>query len=669
MGRPTVRNRKTGSDEKKLRLVLTGGGTGGHVYPALAIHDMLDRADMVEDILFLGTRGRAEERIVPKRGLNIRYIASAPFAGGSLPAKVRTLLTIARGTIQAAFQLIRFKPDTVIATGGYVSAPVVLASYLLRPFLGLDIVAEEQNVVPGILNKVASLLADVVLVSFRETSYFLWSNRCVFSGYPVRPEYLETPADRKKLKQELGLPEDCFLILVTGGSLGARSINHAIAATLDRMAGEIPDLQIIHAVGMMETPEYNSWEDTKNRLRETLGSRFDQEKATAVTTDGREFYRGYRYLHDFIRYQQAADMIMTRAGAGALSEVMALGRAAVVIPKRGLPGDHQELNAVGLAEEGAIDVVFERRDMKSGIDFVEPDLLLKVVCELAQDPERRRTLEEKAHSTFFRRGEPVVIDSVRALRSGDAPDFMTNVIEPPFVRFQRQFDSLVVYLDRRRTPGLYHRLYAMKLEEYLASPHFLVVNKGIKLIGALRLTEKYPFLYGNFDHFEGFLKRNTLIALRKADSFHPEFVDMIKKGLEDGYYETRREAISLFNRFFREVLSDGRTDELTSQIAQWHGKHFESFEVRAASIRACVRILPEEEFFRAMRRYRFARNVRLREALLDAVEFGLSAGLLTRKDLVGPFLKSILITTSQFAAHFKVRERFVRVIASLEKIQ
>ncbi len=651
----------------KMRIVLTGGGTGGHVYPALAIHDMLKDQNLISETLFLGVRGRAEEVIVPRHGLKLRYISSAPYAGGSPIARFRTLMVVSKGVIESLIRIARFRPHLIVATGGYVSAPVIIAAFLLKPFLRLRIVIEEQNLVPGLLNKVASLLADVVLVSFRESGYFIWSNRCVYAGYPVRKAYLEAATDRDAIKRELGIPEDCFLILASGGSLGSRSINRVIAASLEQLKKKIPSLYVVHGVGMAHSAEYNAVDDTANRLDKTFDKTYDRPTMRVTNSNGDVFYEGHEYLHDIVRYQRAADLVVSRAGAGSLAEILCLGKAAIVIPKRGLPGDHQELNAIGIAQKDAIEVVFESRDPATGTDIVDTNIFTTMAASLAHDPPRLECLEIRAASLAFKDTQARIIAAIKAVLDGDEPDLIPAIIEPPFVRFHRQFDNLIHYLDDSSYDSMYRRLYEIKIHEYLASPNYLVVNKAIKLIGALQRVDLYSVFYRDFDRYKGFQRRNCLEALSKAPNFEDQFVDLIEKGLNDSYYEVRREAIKLYSCFHSRISQLARAKSFQKRIVGIITKRFESFEVKAAAIRASVKFLDEDDFIILVSPFLSARNVRLREAILNAVEYGLSSETFTDRTKLRRFIKGMLITTSQFRPEFTVRERFVRVVSKLEQ--
>ena len=512
-----------------VRVVLTGGGTGGHVYPALALHEALVAAGIAGESLYLGIRGRAEEVIVPRHGLRLGFVRAAPVAGSGLLGKLRAGVTIAGGTLQALGHLLRFRPKLVVATGGYASAPVVFAAFLLRPWLGLRIVLDEQNLAPGLLNKAASLLADLVLVAFRETPYFVWSTRCLFTGYPVRAAYREAGEEPAALRRRLGVPEEATLVVVSGGSLGSRSINRALAAALPALA-EVPGLFIVHGLGLARGPEYDAVADSLPRLAAALGERFDAAARSARNAAGELFYRATEYFHDFADWQRAADLVVGRAGAGALAETMALGRAMIAVPKRGLPGDHQELNAVALAEEGAVEVLFERAGLGGEVDQVPAEELAAAIVALANDPERRARLAARARALDTPESARLATEAIRLLLAGREPATTSAIVEPAFVRFQRQYDSLVAHLEA--TPrGLYHRLYDAKVDEYLAAGDEATVNRGIKLVGALRRADRYPELIAGLARWPGFLRRNALAALAKAERCGEGFAAAAERGL------------------------------------------------------------------------------------------------------------------------------------------
>lgn len=376
-----------------MRYVLTGGGTGGHVYPNLAIASQLAGHDPQAEFLYIGVKDRAEADIVPRYGMPIRFVPSRGMPTSKFsPAMVVFLFSLLVGTLKAAALLLRFRPRLVIATGGYVSAPTLLAARLLRR----PVLVHEQNAYPGLVNRTFGRIAQRVCVSFPESlAHFGHNGKLV--GYPVRPAILalREPASeeqRRQWKRELGVDPDRRLILITGGSLGARSINRAVAALLPALAADAElrrRVFVLHGVGRFAGPEYDAAADTVARLK-AVG--FDEDAA-------RDFYRRERYLYEIEKWLRVADVIVCRAGAGSLAETAAVGAPAVVIPKSGLPGDHQVKNAETMAAAGACLVIQEHRETVDGKpgDAVDPERLLAAIRELIDlSPEARAAMQAAA---------------------------------------------------------------------------------------------------------------------------------------------------------------------------------------------------------------------------------------------------------------------------------
>jgi len=579
---------------RKYRVLLTGGGTGGHVYPCLSIFSYLKQHEMVADALYLGIRGRAEDQIVPPTGIKLHHITSAPIAGGSLMHTIRAIFLLIKGTVLALREIRTFKPDLVIATGGYVSAPVLFAAYLSQVFHRLKIVVEEQNLVPGLLNKVGSLLADVVLVNFKETIYFTWGKKAVYVGYPLREQYYAPRPERSEVRASLQLPQEKYIVLITGGSLGARSINRVVAETLPALAG-LESLYIVHSIGLSDTDEYHAVADTSTVLRTTMAERFNPENLTALNNSGEVFYRAFPFIHRMFEYQLAADLIISRAGAGALAEIAAIGVASLIIPKRGLPGDHQELNAINMADRGCCSILFERKDRRSQIDTVPAQEFQAHISRMVNDPAKTREQAEQTKKLSAQNTDKTIVATIEKVMKNSPVDYIDEIIEPQFVKFQRQFDHLVAYLDNVRHnqdfDNPYLRFYSMKINDYLQSTDFLEVNKGIKLIGPLQRTDLYEYIRDNFKKFKGFLRRNCLISLQKAEHFHIAFRQIIDWSLHDSYYEVRREAMTLLRRFATDLATD---EPFRSRIKKMLSDRSESFEVKVEIIKLAVLIFDED---------------------------------------------------------------------------
>lgn len=338
-----------------MRYVLTGGGTGGHVYPNLAIAGELAGRDKQAQFLYLGVRGRAEADIVPRYGIPIRFVPARGLPERRYsPAMVMFLFAFLLGTFKALLVLLRFRPDLVIATGGYASAPALFAARLLKR----PIIVHEQNAYPGLVNRTFGRMANRVCLTFPESLHYFEHNG-VLAGYPVRPEILAlrkpvADEEKRRLKAELGVDPQRAVLLITGGSLGARSINRAVADMMPLVAQDPhwrERLLVVHGVGRYDSKEYHAEQDTASRLA-TNG--FD-ERANA------RFYHREKYIYDIAKWLRVADAVVCRAGAGSLAETAASGVPAVVIPKAGLPGDHQVKNAEAMRATGAAVVLREHR--------------------------------------------------------------------------------------------------------------------------------------------------------------------------------------------------------------------------------------------------------------------------------------------------------------------
>lgn len=657
---------KDSAHDKPIRILLTGGGTGGHVYPILAIHELLTRELSVSSTLYVGVRGRAEEKIVPRLGIPIEFIVAAPISGLSpwrlLPALGKILL----GTLQALAIMLRFRPQLVLAAGGYASAPVCFAAFLLRPILRAPLVIHEQNVMPGLMNKLASLFAHVVMVSFQETSFFLWNNRCVYSGYPVRTEFL-SPPDRQACRRRLGVPSQDLVVLAYGGSLGSRSINRLMMGGLPDLGESSRSVTVIHAAGL-GGGEYPAWKETAALLRAACPPGVEPqqvgEELHVVLADGRAVYRLAPYLHNIAEQLAAADLVVCRAGAGTLAEITAMGRAAIVVPKRGLPGDHQEHNAIHLAEEGGCEVLFERQ-AADGVDFVEPEEFRALLAGLLADPARLDALENKAQGVFFRKFAERIVSTIRAVIAREAVPFMPDIVAPPMVRIHKQVDLLVDFLRSQPPDSFYRRLYAIKMEEHLASRDWRVVNVGIKLAGALGRRDRAAELVRLFDSGNGFMRRNVLKALEHMGGDVPDVERLLTRAVNDSYFEVRAAAFPLAVVHAARVANDA---DLVERMRRAVVRRFQHFQVRMEGLRAMALLLPFGSYVRLAWRFRYTANVRVRRAILEGVQAALEAGRLAERDLdlAERLLNDLLVTTSDFSPQFRIRERYVELYRRLE---
>lgn len=317
------------------RIIISGGGTGGHIYPAITIYRELKKLVDAE-FLYVGTEAGLESSIVPKEGIPFTTL---PVQGLQRSLSFDTLVTFGKtaSSLWKAQGIIKkFKPDVVIGTGGYVCGPVLMAAALR----GIPTIIQEQNVIPGITNKVLSRFVDVVAIGYEEARrYFKSSKRVVYTGNPVRAHILEV--SRESGRKAFNLSEDDFMVLVAGGSRGARSINNAML-DVHNYFKDRTGLKIVHATG---DAEYK-------RVIEALHLK---EGETYSSTS-----HIVPYLHDMPVALGGADLAIFRAGAIGLAELSVRGIPSILIPYPYAAEDHQTYNAQAFVNAGAAHMIVDK---------------------------------------------------------------------------------------------------------------------------------------------------------------------------------------------------------------------------------------------------------------------------------------------------------------------
>jgi len=377
-----------------VRAWMSGGGTAGHVYPALTVAGHL--AAEHDDVLFVGTPDGLEARLVPEAGVAFRGLRASGFDR----ARPWTLLTssvrIAASAVQAWWWMGRARPDVVIGFGGYVSIPVGLAAVLR----GVPLVLHEQNSVPGLANKVLSRWATAVGVTYGEsTPLFARPERVEVTGNPVRPDVLS--ADRGVGRKALSLPKTSTVLLVFGGSRGARHLNSAIVALRGRLM-ENRKLRVVHIAGKLEV-------DTVRSLLDAAGG------------DAGGRWLVLDYLDDMGSALAAADLVIARAGATSIAEITALGLPAVLVPYPFATDDHQTKNAATMVAYGAAELV--------GDDELDGERFGDIVVELLGDEKRRATMSDASRTLGRPQAAAAIAQLARCAAGFDAkpnPDQSTE---------------------------------------------------------------------------------------------------------------------------------------------------------------------------------------------------------------------------------------------------
>jgi len=360
-----------------MRVVIAGGGTGGHLFPGLALAEEFSRRGRAEDVLFVGTRKGLEERVVPAAGYALRFLRVEGMVNRGILRALRSLLKIPGALRESRRILAAFDPHVVIGVGGYASGPVVA----MAAWMGFPTLIHEQNAVPGLTNRILGRMVDRVALTYPDATEAFPARKVRLTGNPVRRSMGRL--DRKTARRRLGLDPDRFTVLVMGGSLGARSLNRA---TVEALRGH-PDLaariQLLHQTGESDL------EGVRAAYRE-LGLR------GVVAAFFQAMSEAYA----------AADLVVCRAGASTLSELTACGRAALVVPYPHAAGNHQERNAQGLVDLGACRMIPDE-ELNGGSLAAE-------ILALEGDPEERAAMERAARSV----GRPDAAQRVAELAQG-----------------------------------------------------------------------------------------------------------------------------------------------------------------------------------------------------------------------------------------------------------
>ncbi len=313
-----------------MRLLIAGGGTGGHLFPALAVARAVEAEDPAASILFVGTLHGIEGKIVPGSDYPIRFISAHGMRKTGILNTVRAGLELPLGVFQSVAIIRSFHPDVVLGVGGYASGPTLAAAVLMR----VPTAIQEQNSVMGTTNRLLAGFVDRIFISWENTDPHTRPEKTMLTGNPVRDDLFEPAV------QEHGRAG--YNILIFGGSRGARSINQALTSNLDMLAPLTGRIRVLHQTGQGAVDEVKSAYDK-----------------AGIDADVREF------IDDMGPTYQWADLVVCRSGASSLAEITALGKPAIVVPYPYAIGDHQMRNAQVLESEGAVRIILDQ-ELKNG---------------------------------------------------------------------------------------------------------------------------------------------------------------------------------------------------------------------------------------------------------------------------------------------------------------
>ena len=332
-----------------MRAILAGGGTGGHVIPALAIAQQLQK-DYAGEALFIGTARGIENRLVPAAGFPLRLVQVGALNRVSLKTRLKTIFDLPRAVWDSRRILSEFRPDIVIGVGGYASGPAMLAALLSR----VPTLVFEPNFVPGFANRLVAPLVSGAAVHFAETGRYF--RRCEVTGVPVREAFFQIANEH---------PVNTKTLLVFGGSQGAHAINQVVMDSVADLRQRVPGIHIVHQTGERD---YN-----------------DAQAAYANLGDSVE---AYRFIDDMPGLFASADLLVCRSGASTVAEVTAAGKPAVFVPFPRAADDHQKRNAEALERAGAAVMLEESK--------LTRESLVEAISTLLGDPSRLERMGDAA---------------------------------------------------------------------------------------------------------------------------------------------------------------------------------------------------------------------------------------------------------------------------------
>lgn len=345
-----------------MNIIISAGGTAGHVNPALAVADELRQRGHY--IHFVGTPNHIEARLAEQAGFDFTGFTVSGFDKAHPLTIVTSGARLLRASHAAKKLFKKHRPDAVVTFGAYVSIPVGRAAFEM----GVPLIIHEQNSVPGMANEYLARHASVIAVTYPESVSALGGHEePVVVGNPVRASF-ET-ISKEEAREALGLPQDALVLLVMGGSLGARHVNEALTKMKDRLLS-MEGLHVIHSTGELDY----------ERVVEDLG----------LTDEERERWRVSPYIDSMNEVLSASDLVISRAGASSVAEIMTVGLPAILIPYPYARGDHQTLNAQSIVNAGAARIIAD--------DQVESEAFSDSVIELLEDADTRDTMAQACRS-------------------------------------------------------------------------------------------------------------------------------------------------------------------------------------------------------------------------------------------------------------------------------
>ncbi|MDE7180676.1 MAG: undecaprenyldiphospho-muramoylpentapeptide beta-N-acetylglucosaminyltransferase [Muribaculaceae bacterium] len=360
---------------KKYKILISGGGTGGHIFPALSIANAIKRR-LDADILFVGAENRMEMEKVPAAGYPIKGLPVAGFDRKRLWRNLGVLLKLRKSMTMARDIVKEFKPDIAIGVGGYCSGPTLKAAQKA----GVPTLIQEQNSYAGVTNKLLAKKARRICVAYDDMERFFPAESIIKTGNPVRKDLTRSDLDAGKARESFGLAAERPTLLIVGGSLGARTLNESLERDIRRLTDA--GIQVIWQTG-------KNFGDRGQKAAKGL-------KGTVVTP----------FITDMASAYAAADVVVSRAGAGAISELEILAKPCILVPSPNVSEDHQTKNARALSDRGAAILI---------PDAEATDKLVDAAISLMQDKKAREEMKRNIAALAMRDSDELIVDEVEKI--------------------------------------------------------------------------------------------------------------------------------------------------------------------------------------------------------------------------------------------------------------
>lgn len=365
--------------EEELRIIISGGGTGGHIFPAVSIANALKAKRPDAHILFVGALGRMEMQRVPAAGYDIVGLPVCGFDRKHLWRNIAVLWKLAKSQLKARRIIKEFRPQVAVGVGGYASGPTLKVAGMM----GIPTLIQEQNSYAGVTNKLLAQKAEKICVAYEGMERFFPAGKIIMTGNPVRQDLLDRQTDRSEAVRFFGLDPEKKTILIIGGSLGARTINQCVLSHLDLIRSS--GVQFIWQTGKIYI------DNARRRVAEA------GELPMLHVTD---------FISRMDLAYSAADLVISRAGAGSISEFCLLRKPVVLVPSPNVAEDHQTKNALALVDKGAALYVK---------DSEAQEKMLATAIDAVNDAPRLRTLSENIAKLAFYNSADRIADEVLAL--------------------------------------------------------------------------------------------------------------------------------------------------------------------------------------------------------------------------------------------------------------